>query len=132
MILLPLSAKHQVDKICFPINTAHLSRWFSSDVLLLLKKTFPVPHWMITATIVLKETRQVSLSGCGSEVRAPTHVFLSKVHEQSAQMLLLCCRKSSTEAAECLRATFRQKKQQLTTLSLGCRFSLKGFKFHHG
>lgn len=111
-------------KKIIPMITAHLSPCNSPNVLLLLK-TFPVPHCMITATIVLKETGQVSLSGCDSEVRARTHVFLSKVHEQSAEMLLLCCRKSSTEAAECLRATFRQKKQQMTTLSLGCRFSLK-------
>lgn len=73
------------------------------------------------------ESCQVSLRVCDSEVKAPTHIFLSEVQEQSAEMLLLCHRKSSTEAAEGSRATFRQKKQQMTTLALGCWFSLKTY-----
>ncbi len=76
---------------------------------------------------VFIESCQVSLRVCDSEVKAPTHIFLSEVHEQSAEMLLLCHLKSSTEAAESSRATFRQKKQQMTTLALGCLFSLKAY-----
>lgn len=103
-------------------------------MLLVPLKFFPIARSVnIIPTInALLETCQVSQGGCDPEVQTLTHIFLSEVHEQFAEVMLLSLLKSRTEAAKCPRATFRQKKQQLTTPALGCWFSLKGFKLIYG